>query len=111
MAFVVNHFKALMEKNSKNGKPFLTEQHLIIFIERAFLKKSIKTKPVVNLTINEKGFFISRFYEFFDLCVSQYGEVNKKKDYISLVTDNFGNQWNRESVSYFFKPNKTKEKW
>lgn len=107
---VVEHFIVLTERKSRNEKPFLTQEQLIIFLGKGFLGKKEHPKQKINLSIGEKGLVISKFYDFFVLSVSQYNELNKKFKYIKLLTDCFDN-WDARSVESFFKPNKTKEKW
>lgn len=108
---VINHFNIMTEKKSKNGNPFLTSEQLISFIQRAFLKDKQQPKQKINFAIGEKGFTIKRFYEFFDLAVTQYAEVNKTEKYINLVLNNFDNMGTFASIKSYFKSNKTKEKW
>ncbi|MBL0102601.1 MAG: hypothetical protein IPP51_01790 [Bacteroidetes bacterium] len=84
MEVVIEHFKILTEKNSRNGKPFLTTEQLIHFLQRGFLKDKSAPKPKVNLSNTEKGFFISRFYTFYELAVTQYSDPNKKRTISAL---------------------------
>ncbi|HMG67776.1 MAG TPA: hypothetical protein VK588_08825 [Chitinophagaceae bacterium] len=110
MGIVVNHFKVLSERNSRNGKPFLTVEQLVKFFEKGFLGKAKIKKQKINISNGEKGFVIKRFYEFFELAVSNYSELNKKAKYISLISTCFDN-WEHKSIVSFFKPNKAKENW
>ncbi len=94
----INHFKILTERKSKNGNPFLSKEQLFIFIEKGFLDVQTHPKQQINLSNGEKGFVIKRFYEFFDLAVSQYNELNKKFRYIKLLSDCFDN-WDAKASS------------
>ncbi len=110
MSRVIDHFIVFTERNSKNGKPFLTKEQFIQFIQRGFLSCNEIPKQTLNLSNGEKGFVIKRFYEFFDLSVSQFGELNKKFKYINLIDNCFDN-WNKKGIEAFFKPSKTKQSW
>jgi hypothetical protein len=110
MRVVIDHFRVFASKKSRNGKPFLTYQQLYDFMQRGFLGKEKIRKQKFNLSNGEKGFIIKRFYELFEISVSQYSEVNRKYKYIQLITDCFDN-WDKGSIDAFFKPNKTKESW
>ncbi len=68
----------------------------------------LNNRSKINLANGEKGFVIKRFYEFFDLAVSQYGELNKKDKYIKLLSDNFDN-WITKPLRRFLKTKQTKE--
>lgn len=110
MEKVINHFKALTEKKSKNGQPFLTQEQLILCLQKAFLNKPKIEKQKINLGTGQKGYVIKRFYEFFVLAVADYNELNKKDKYIKLLSDNFTN-WKSSTIKDMFKPNKTKANW
>jgi len=110
MEVVVNHFQTFTVRKSRNGQPFLTPEQLIAFLKRGFLNDLNQKKQKINLTSGEKGFVIKRFYELYDLTVSKYGELNKKAKYISLISENFDN-WEENTISSFFRPNKTKNMW
>lgn len=107
---VISHFEIMTTRKSSNGTSFLTKLQLHSFLKRAFLKDASQPIQKINLSNAEKGFVIKRFYEFFDLSVSSYGELNKKAKYINLISDNFDN-WERESIISYFKPKKTKREW
>lgn len=109
MDVVVNHFKILTERNSKNGKTFLTLGQFISFLRRGFLNDTNQPKQKINCSTSEKGFVIKRFYEFFVLAAAQYSHPNRKEKFINLFTMCFDN-WDESTVKPFFK-NKTKEKW
>ncbi|GEO03373.1 hypothetical protein AAE02nite_10370 [Adhaeribacter aerolatus] len=112
MKEVINHFRVFMERKSKNGKPFLTPEQFISFIERAFLGKLEIPKQEINcIPIGEKGFVILRFYEYYYLATDEYKDIIEKDKYIKLVTDNLANEWEYDSVMYYFKPNMVKKKW
>jgi hypothetical protein len=110
MNVVVEHFKVFTERKSKNGKPFLTMEQLTLFLKKGFLGDNSVPVQKLNLSNGEKGFVIKRFYEFFDLAVSQYNDLNKKFKYIKLITTCFDN-WDVKTIEPFFKPNKAKEDW
>ena len=110
MDIVIKHFILLTQYNSKNGRPYLATEQLTVFLKRAFLKENATSTQEINLSRGEKGFVIALFYDFFELSVARYKELNQKKRYIELVTNNFEN-WSYSSVESYFKPNKTKHKW
>lgn len=110
MSVVVNHFQVMTQKKSKNGKPFLSEEQLVVFLKRGFLNDNDQPIQKVNCSNGEKGKVILRFYQFFELASVQYGYPNKKETFINLFLNCFDN-WNENSVKAYFKPNKTKEKW
>jgi hypothetical protein len=110
MGEVVKHFRVLTERKSKNGKPFLTPEQLISFLQKGFLGKQELPKQKINYANTEKGLVILRFYELFLLAVTNYGEKNSKSKYINLVLNCFDN-WDKKSIEAFFKPNRIMQKW
>lgn len=110
MEKVVEHFKILSSRENKNGNTYLTIEQLISFLKKGFLNDTTQPKQKINCTANEKGFVINRFYQLYDLSVAQYGHPAKKAKFIDLFTDCFDN-WDKDSVVTFFKPNKVKENW
>lgn len=110
MEQVVNHFEVLTSRKSKNGKPYLTLEQFISFLKKGFLDGTTQPKQKINCSTGEKGFVIKRFYQLWDLAVSQYGYPQKKKRFISLFNDCFDN-WEPHTIETWFKPNKTKENW
>lgn len=110
MSEVVEQLQPLTTRLSKNGKPFLTEEQLDIFIRRAFTGEKGLKKQKFNYAHGEKGLIIQLFYLLFVRAVTQYGEKNQKDKYIRLVSEHFTN-WDYDSVAAFFKPNKTKQTW
>lgn len=110
MKNVIKHFEIMTKKKNKNGNVFLTIEQLISFLKKGFLNDTTQPKQKINCSSGEKGFVIKRFYEFFDLAVSQYSYPQKKEIFIKLFTDCFDN-WKQTTIKPFFKPNKTKQKW
>lgn len=110
MCRVIKHFDVLTQRESKNGFPFLTTDQLISFLRRGFLNIKTEEKQKINWASGEKSFVIKRFYEFYELAVSQYGHPQKKENFILLLADCFDN-WDQESIKPLFRPNKTKEQW
>ncbi|QMU28126.1 hypothetical protein [Adhaeribacter radiodurans] len=111
MEGVIKHFEIMTKKKSKNGEVFLTNEQLLSFLKKGFLNDANQPMQKINCTTTEKGFIIKRFYELFDLAVSQYAyPMNKKNRFINLFTDCFDN-WDAKTIPTFFKPGRTKEKW
>ncbi|WP_276133052.1 hypothetical protein [Polluticoccus soli] len=110
IAIAAEHFMVLTRRKSKNGRPYLTETQFSLFLQKAFLNHTYIPKQTLNFATGEKGFIIKRFYEFYELAVTQYNDVNRKLKYIKLVTDCFDN-WDQKGVESYFKPNKTKQNW
>ncbi len=111
MEKVISHFKPLIEKKSKNGKPFLTPEQFILFLQKAFLKKQAIQKQKINYANGEKGKIIQCFYQFyFDVGVTEYNEPMRKERYIKLIVDNFNNSWSESSIKTYFKPQNQKQK-
>lgn len=110
MTEVINHFRIFTEVRSKNNAVFLTKSQLISFIKRGFLNDDTEPIQKFNLTTSEKGRIILRFHEFYTLSCVKYGVINKTKPFKELIIKCFDN-WTSESITPFFKPNITKEKW
>ena len=108
---VVIHFIVFVKRKNKNKQAFLTNEQFVSFIQKAFFNDEQQPKHKINFGRGEKGFVIKRFYEFFELAVTQYGEANKKDKYIDLAYNNFSNLGTRQTVVSLFKSDKTKEKW
>lgn len=107
---VVDHFNKLAVRKSKNGKTFLTEGQLISFFKKGFLGDETQLKQKINFISGEKGFVISLFYDFYTLAVDNYNHIQNKNKFIDLFCNSFEG-FTESSVSAFFKPNKTKNKW
>jgi hypothetical protein len=108
MNVVIDHFRVMTEKESKNGKPYLTKKGLVSFIKRGFLNDDTQPIQKINCGNREKGFVLKRFHELFALAAAEYSHPNDKEKFIALFKRCFDN-WDK--VDDLFKPNKTKEKW
>jgi len=104
------HFKKLIENNSKNGKPFLTSEQYSSFIERAFCGNAEIPKQKINQAAKgEKLLIQSLFYEFYENYCIEYFQGSQCQDgFIKLLTDNFVG-WDFQNVKNNFKP-KTKKR-
>jgi hypothetical protein len=107
---VVNHFEVMTSRKNKKGSTFLTTEQFISFLKKGFLNDLTQQKQIINCSGGEKGFVIKRFYEFYDLTVSQYKYPSKTDKFIKLFTDCFSN-WDENTIKSFFKRDKTKENW
>lgn len=92
--FATDHFNFFTKENSKNGKPFLTNDQLKNFITRAFLGKEGIEKINFNWVIGDRKTIIRQFYNFYhnpdQITSSKYDLRPKRRDfYIKLLTDNF----------------------
>lgn len=98
------HFKILTEKNSKNGRPFLTQDQFNIFIERAFLGRT--DLPMQKFNQAPKGekfkiqYLFRQFYE--NYCIEYFNTGQTQDIFINLLTDNFIG-WTFENVKDNFK--------
>lgn len=110
MQKVVDHFRVMTERKSRNGEYFLTREQLALFLKRGFLKDEKMPVQKINCVNGEKGFVIKRFYELFNLAAGQYGYPNRKQPFINLLTSCFDN-WPKDSITAYFKPGKTAEEW
>jgi len=110
MEKVIEHFEVLTKKRSRNGNVFLTSEQFISYLKRGFLNDKTQPKQKINYSNTEKGFVILRFYEFYDLAVSQYKYPAKTAKFIELIVDCFDN-WDKKTIISFFKSGKTKSKW
>lgn len=110
MRKVVEHFEIMTKRKNKNGVSFLTLDQYIIFLKKGFLNEINLPVQKINCINGEKGFVISRFYEFYVLASSSYKHPSKKEKFIKLFTDCFDN-WEPKTIESFFKPDKTKDKW
>lgn len=107
MDVVINHFEIMTKKVSNNGKVFLTKEQFISFLRRGFLKDTNQSKQNINCSRGEKGLIIKKFWEFFDLAVSEYRFPTKCERFIDLITECFNN-WDRTTIKPFFKQKKVK---
>lgn len=110
MNIVIQHFEVMTEKKNKNDQFFLTKTQFISFLKKGFLNDTEQPKQKINCSHGEKGFVIKRFYDFFDLAVSQYWHIQKTGRFIKLFNDCFDN-WDPNTIKPFFKRNRTKDKW
>jgi len=109
ISIAVNHFKIFTEKNSKNGKLFLTDKQFDIFIKKAFC--GVSDLPILKLNkgSREKSLIINVFYDFYNFSYNNYYDIIQARDkYIRLLTDNFEG-WQFEDVKSNFSksPKKT----
>ena len=105
----VSHFKKLTENNSKNGRPFLTEEQLDVFIKKAFCGVPDLTKQTFNQAHRGEKFIIQYvFREFYDTNWFYFGTGQVQDKFIKLLTENF-TDWDYENVRNNFskKPTKT----
>lgn len=98
------HFKVLTVKNSKNGKPFLTQDQFDTFINRAFLGKF--DLPKLKFNQAPKGeklkiqYLFRQFYE--NYCFEYFDTGQTQNVFIALLTENFTG-WDFKNVKDNFK--------
>ncbi|MBD3863393.1 MULTISPECIES: hypothetical protein [Olleya] len=105
----VDHFKIFTEKNSKNGKPFLTEKQFDIFIKKAFCGIPNLKKQKFNMAPKGESTLVKyRFREFYESYYQYFGTGQVLDKFVELLTDNFVG-WNFKNVKVNFdkKPSKT----
>lgn len=86
----INHFKIFTEKNSKNGKPFLTEKQLDIFLKKAFCGMPNLKKQKFNMAPKGENTLIKyRFREFYESYYQYFGTGQVVDKFVELLTDNF----------------------
>jgi hypothetical protein len=99
-----DHFKVFTEKNSKNGKPYLTISEFDAFIEKAFCGNTNILKQKFNQTTGDKLFIQSVFYEFYyKYCFDYFSTMKCQDNFVRLLTDNFEG-WVFKNVKDNFKP-------
>jgi hypothetical protein len=104
------HFMQLTKPNSKSGKPFLTEEQVRKFIDRAFNGQEPSQKLSFSETRGSKGNIVGCFYKYYIKCVDHNGMIGKfdimasPEKYIKLLTDNFNN-WSYEEIKNNFRAN------
>lgn len=102
------HFKRFTTSNSKlNGKPFLSENELKAFIDRAFLGKKGTKKIKFNMAPKGEKYKVQYvFREFFDTYGFEYSFYQKSA--IELLTNNFiGWDYNNVKNNFQSKPKQT----
>lgn len=90
--------------------PFLTEQEVLNFIDKAFCGNNKIGILVLNNTNRNKGLIWRLFYDFFyDCCENTIYDTTKqsKKKYVGLITSNFSN-WEYKTVFENFSKSDTK---
>lgn len=98
----VDHFQIFTIKNSKNGKPFLTDKEFDIFIKKAFCGMTDLPKQSFNKTAKGEKFIIQhRFREFYDNYCDYFGTGQVTDVFIKLLTDNFSG-WDYNNVKNNF---------
>ena len=113
MSAVIEHFSVFYKKkNTKTDLPYLTEDQFINFLERAFLGNTNIAKQAITFTNGEKGFVISRFFDFYNVAVTNHRENGTNKDkYKSFIIDNFSNWNNITEIESSFRANISKNEW
>ncbi len=105
-----DHFKVFVETNSKNNnKPFLTQDQLNSFIEKAFCGKIDLPKEKFNQAPKgEKLLIQTVFYEFYNsFCFEYFSTMQCQDIFIKLLTDNFEG-WDFKNVKENFTPKTNK---
>lgn len=88
--FPTEYFSWFLRQKSKNGKPYLTQEELDNFIEKAFMGTKNIEKIRINFAWGEKAIIIDKFFQFWQLSKEKTYEKSKtRKKYISLLADNF----------------------
>ena len=84
--------RVLTTKESKNGKPFLTESQLEIFFKKAFLGKEGE-RQTINMVRGEVGAIRTLFHRFYQEAKKHGWETTDHclDKYRRLVSDNFTN--------------------
>lgn len=102
------HFKILVERNSKNGRPFLTPEQFDLFIAKAFYGKCELGKLKFNQAPKGEKLQLQKvFYEFYNkYCFEYFNTMQCADKFIKLLTDNFEG-WDFQNVKNNFTP-KTK---
>lgn len=104
ISFAIDHFANLVNFNSSNGKPFLTQPQLEDFIGAAFAKVPIKIKHRINFTKGETGMIRGLFYAFYRQAVDNLYELNTqcKYKYVQLLTEHMEG-WDENKVKDNFR--------
>lgn len=108
---VYNHFIKLTQRKNSNGDPYLTQEQLISFLKRGFLKDEKEPIQKINCASDDKSLIVKLFYSLYDLSVSQYGYERRTAPFIRLLCNCFDNWPDEDSVKYLFKRSKTKDNW
>lgn len=106
-----DHFYVLVTNNSKNGKPYLSEEAFSQFIRKAILGEKGIGKLKLNVGPREKYFVVKRFFEFYQLAVRELYEeyAQCKLKYVKFLTDNFDN-WKQSDIEPNFAT-RTSRNW
>jgi hypothetical protein len=113
MSAVIDHFSVFYTKrNTKTNLPYLTKIQFVDFLERAFLGNGEIEKQSLQFSNGEKGFVISRFFDFYNLAVTNHREkgTNKEK-YQNLIIDSFSNWLNIAEIKSSFRANTSNNTW
>lgn len=106
----LEHFRKLVTNNSMNGKPYLTEQALNAFIQRAFYGDANVAKQTINFNpAKERGIIIALFHQFYTIgCNEWEPNTQCQQKYVKLLVDNF-NGWDLNKVKNNFtkRPKRT----
>ena len=101
-------FKQLASNKSTNGEPFLTNNQIDQFIERAFAGGKSVPKLTINMAEGERTSITKLFYLFYVHCKNDYSiepTTHCKEKYVRLLTDNFTN-YNYDTVFKSFNNSK-----
>lgn len=103
---VFEYFKKLTNRRSKVNAPFLTEENLSAFIDKAFCGCNINTKVNFSYGAGEKGLIINFFYQYFNHCRTRLGISTTKEKYVNLLTNHFNGFDYKSTFANFSKPHK-----
>ena len=101
LPIVVKYFMQLAKNKSANGKPFLTNEEVMQFVDKAFCENTDTKKVTINAKHGEQFMIWKLFYNFFNDCTLNSEYENKKQGnkgkYVSLLTNNIAN-WEYKQV-------------
>lgn len=112
LEMVEQHFRALVNIQSTNGKSFLSETDLKNFIKAAFIEnKPLKEKLKFNMVSGEMKTVQNIFYSFYFACKGEYENTSKgiQLKYLNLLKENFEgfkNLSSRNFARYYIKTRK-----
>ncbi|GAB2579776.1 hypothetical protein [Spirosoma areae] len=110
---VKRFFMLLANTNNKDGRPFLSESDVNLFIKRAFAKEVEIDLLTLDVAHGDKGKVCSLFYIFFHHCTTYHypkkGTIEKcaycQEKYIKLLAENFSNFSIKQIKSHFRRSN------
>lgn len=109
---VRSHFLPLIEKENPSGQIWMKKEDFEIFLRRSFGGETNLHKPKINIGNRGKYAVVKLFFLFYQKCINENLQENRKKDpFIKLLQNSFNGTIFDDLTSHNFKVDKSSYEW